>query len=125
MREPTEPFAGIGRRTGFALVELMISLGLFVVVTVMGASLLVKTTSFCTESIFRSDIMESAKIAQERAFDQLYSAKILSQGTDASGQPILTFVVPVTLPVGAGPKTDYLDANGQVNWGALERSEER
>jgi prepilin-type N-terminal cleavage/methylation domain-containing protein len=126
MSEPTRRLKGSAGRPrregagGYTLVEMSVSMAIFVVLAVMGASILVKTTRFCTESIFRSDIMESGKIGQERLFDQLFSAKVISllPGGPA-GTPVLTVVVPVEVPIGGG-LTDYLDTNGKVNWGAVE-----
>jgi hypothetical protein len=91
-----------------------------VVLAVVGASLLVRTTSFVTESILRSEVMESAKIGQERVFDQLFSAKVLSLQGASGSSPVLTVVVPVEQPVNGGPEIDFLDSNGNVNWGVME-----
>jgi prepilin-type N-terminal cleavage/methylation domain-containing protein len=118
-RRPPVPSPVASRDQGFTFVEVMVSLGLFALLTVMGASLLVRTTSFVTESVLRSDLMETAKIAQERVFDQLFSAKVMFLGVSA-GQPTLTVVLPLELPVGGGPAIDFFDGNGQVNWGVVE-----
>jgi hypothetical protein len=85
----------------------------------MGGTLLVRTTGFVTESVFRSDLMESAKIAEERVFDQLFSSKLISLGP-LNGQTALVAVLPLELPVGGGPAIDFFNAIGDINWGVLE-----
>jgi type II secretory pathway pseudopilin PulG len=107
------------RHGGFTFVELVISMGICVILAVTGASLMVKTTSYFTESVVRSDLMESAKVAQERVFDQLYSARIISLQWTTATRPMLTFVVHLELPV-AGGGVDWVDSTGKVNWGAVE-----
>ncbi len=106
-------------RAGFSLVELVVSLGIFIALTAIGATLFLRATSFTIESLLRSDLMETAKVAEERVFDQLFSAKIISLGA-LNGQPALTAVLPVELPVGGVPPSDFFDAAGQINWGAVE-----
>src|SRR6185436_19927022 len=113
-----------GRDTGYSLVELIVSLGLLMVVAAMGATLFLRATSFTTESLFRSDLMEAAKVTQERVFDQLVSARVISLAA-LNGQPAMTVVLPVELPVGVAvgggpPGIDFFDAAGQINWGAVE-----
>jgi hypothetical protein len=107
------------RRRGLTLFEMAISLAVFITVTALSAPLLTNITSFYTESIFRSNLMEVAKISQERLVDELTSARVKS--IDASGVlPVLTVVVPV--PMFNGTSVDYLDASGATNWGVMEAS---
>jgi hypothetical protein len=101
------------------VVELLVSTGLIVTVAAMSASIFIKTTSFYTESISRSNVMESAKLAQEKVFDQLFAAKAISLQWPSKNQPVLSFVVPVELPLAVG-QPSYLNGLGKVNWGAVE-----
>jgi prepilin-type N-terminal cleavage/methylation domain-containing protein len=115
----TRSLASIRRQTGFTLVEVTVSLAVFALIAVISASTLTRMTSFYTDSLFRSGLMESAKVAQESALDELKSARVLSVGT-SGGYPVVTYVVPVLLPNGIS--TDYFDSSGNVNWGCLEAS---
>jgi hypothetical protein len=103
---------------GFTILELAISLLVFVVIVVSSSFLLVNFTSYFTESVFRSNLLESGMVTMERISDELSSAKILSLGTDSSGGQVITFVTPVELD--NGTEVYFLDANGEVNWGAVE-----
>jgi len=103
---------------GFTILELAISLLVFVVIVISSSFLLVNFTSYFTESVFRSNLLESGMVTMERVSDELASAKILSLGKDSSGNQIITFVTPVELD--NGTEVYFLDANGEVNWGAVE-----
>jgi len=107
------------RQHGLTLIEVSVSLAVFALIAVICASTLTKMTGFYTDSLFRSGLMESAKIAQESALDELRSAKVLSVGT-SGGYPVVTYVVPVSLPIGT--TSDYFDSSGNVNWGCQEAS---
>jgi len=113
------PLAAGRRQLGLTLVEVSVSLAVFALITVICASTLTRMTSFYTDSLFRSGLMEAAKIAQESALDELRSAKVLSV-TTSGGYPVVTYVVPVSLPIGT--TSDYFDASGNVNWGCKEAS---
>ncbi len=108
------------RRTGgLTLFEMAVSMGVFITVTALSAPLLTNITSFYTESIFRSNLMETAKITQERLVDELTSARVMSLDTSGT-YPVLALVVPVAMF--NGTQVDYLDASGATNWGVVEPS---
>ena len=98
----------------------MVSVSVLTVLLVVTTPLMINITNYYTESVFRSNLMESGKIAQEHLFDNLISAKVLGLTTDASGLPVLYFLVPVE--VNNGIEVDFLDGNGDVHWGAVEAS---
>jgi hypothetical protein len=107
------------RRQGLSILELGVSLAVFSVVAAASTPIISNITSFYTDSIFRSNVMESSKIAQESLIDELTSAKVLS--IDSTGTyPVLTYVVPVLMT--SGGVTDYIDSKGNVNWGCVESS---
>ncbi len=102
---------------GFTLLETVIAVGLLIVIVLFSTPLLTNVTNFYNEAIFRSNLKESAVIAQERILDDLISAKIIS--LDATGSnPSITFTVPVEQD--NGTQVDFLDPNGEVYWGAVE-----
>ncbi len=116
----TQPAATSHSGSGFTTLETTVALAVFITTAAVSAPFFTALTSYYTESLFRSNLMESAKIAQERLHDDLVSAKVLSLTTGADGNPILTFVVPVEL--NNGTKVDYLDSAGDVFWGCVESS---
>ncbi|MBI4586194.1 MAG: hypothetical protein HY717_19460 [Planctomycetes bacterium] len=104
---------------GFTLVETVVAVGLLIVIVLFSTPLLTNVTNFYNEAIFRSNLKESAVIAQERILDDLISAKIVSLDATSSN-PSVVFTVPVEQ--NNGTQLDFLDPNGDVYWGAVEAS---
>ncbi|MBI4582585.1 MAG: hypothetical protein HY717_00935 [Planctomycetes bacterium] len=107
------------RRAGFTVLEMAVSVAIFITVVAVCASILTKLTGFYVEALARSDLMESGKVTQEQVFSELFSARVVSLAGTASTDPVLTFVVPVEQPTGTGG-SDFVDADGDINWGAVE-----